>query len=356
LQQRAAKCFTLLLYGAATVGGIWLAVRFLLPWAAPFIVAFALAALFEPAVSSMVRHGWRRSVAAGSLSLALLGLTSFALVQLTSRGMAAVSRFARQAPQLVSSLGAGLERLKHSARAYILSAPQPLSGYLSSALESVLDTLYSLPGNISQWLLDAAGKAAQNSPGILLFAVTAGIGTYFISASFPRTLAFIEAQLPKSFIRRLEGLGSNLKSSFGGFVRAQLILMAMTFFELFVAFMLLRVKRAAALAIITALVDALPVFGTGLVLVPWAIYALILGDVGRGAGLIISWAAVTLVRSCVQAKLLGDHIGLDPLVSLVCIYVGWQVWGVWGMLLFPIVFVTVQQLNDKGVIKLWKSI
>lgn len=356
MQQRAAKCFTLLLYGAATVGGIWLAVRFLLPWAAPFIVAFALAALFEPAVSSMVRHGWRRSVAAGSLSLALLGLTSFALVQLTSRGMAAVTRFARQAPQLVSGLGEGLERLKHSATAYILSAPEPLSGYLERALESLLQSLYSLPGTLSQWLLDAAGRAAQNSPGILLFAVTAGIGTYFISASFPRTLAFIQAQLPRTFIRRLEGLGSNLKASFGGFVRAQLILMGMTFFELLVAFMLLRVRKAMALAAVTALVDALPVFGTGIVLVPWAIYSLLLGDVGRGVGLVISWAAVTLVRSCVQAKLLGDHIGLDPLVSLICIYVGWQVWGVWGMLIFPIVFVTVQQLNDKGVIKLWKSI
>lgn len=356
MQQRAAKCFTLLLYGAAAVGGTWLAVRFFLPWAAPFLVAFALAALFEPAVSSMVRHGWRRSVASGTLSLAALGAAAFALVQLTSRGMAAISRFARQAPQLVSGIGQGLERLKHSAKAYILSVPEPLSGYLESALESVLQTLYSLPGSISQWLLDGAGRAAQNSPGILLFAVTAGIGTYFISASFPKTLAFIEAQLPRSFIRRLEGLGSNLKSSFGGFVRAQLILMAMTFFELSIAFMLMRVRRAAALALITALVDALPVFGTGIVLVPWALYSLILGDVGRGAGLMISWAAVTLVRSCVQAKLLGDHIGLDPLVSLICIYVGWQVWGVWGMLLFPIVFVTVQQLNDKGVVKLWKSI
>ena len=356
MQQRAAKCFTLLLYGGAAVGGIWLAVRFLLPWAAPFLVAFALAAVFEPAVGAMVRHGWRRSIASGTLSLAALGAVTFGLVQLTSRGMAAVTRFAKQAPQLMSGVGQGLERLKHSAQSYILSAPEPVSGYLETALEAMLETLYSLPGSLSQWVLDAAGRIAQNSPGILLFAVTAGIGTYFISAAFPKTLAFIQAQLPRSFLRRLEGLGTNLRSSFGGFIRAQLILMAMTFFELMTAFMLLKVRRAAALALITALVDALPVFGTGIVLVPWAIYSFLLGDVGRGAGLIISWAAVTLVRSCVQAKLLGDHIGLDPLVSLISIYVGWQVWGVWGMLLFPIVFVTVQQLNDKGVVRLWKSI
>ena len=65
---------------------------------------------------------------------------------------------------------------------------------------------------------------------------------------------------------------------------------------------------------------------------------------------------VNLVRTSVQAKLLGDQIGLDPLASLIAIYVGWRVWSVWGMLLFPVLLVTLQQLNDKGVLRLWKSV
>ena len=355
MQQRAAKCFNLLLYGAVTVGGIWLAVRFLLPWAAPFLLAFSLAALLEPAVKQLVRRGWSRAVASGTLSLAALGLFGFGLVKLASKGLGAVSRFAKQAPQLMNGIGQGLERLELSARSYISAAPAELSGYLQSAMNSAAQTLYRLPGQLSQWALDAVGRIAQASPDILLFSVTAGIGSYFISASFPKTVAFIRAQLPKGLLHRLDGLGENLKSSFGGFLRAQLILMGMTFFELLVAFMLLHVKGAAALAAVSALVDALPVFGTGIILIPWALYSLLLGQVGRGTGLLICWGAVNIVRSCVQAKLLGDNIGLDPLVSLLAIYVGWQVWGVWGMLLFPIVFVTVQQLNDKGVVQLWKS-
>ena len=91
-------------------------------------------------------------------------------------------------------------------------------------------------------------------------------------------------------------------------------------------------------------------------LVPWAIFCLLLGNTGRAIGLIICWAFVNLVRSCTQAKLLGDQIGLDPIASLAAIYVGWRVCGVWGMLLFPILLVTVQQLNDRGVIRLWKSV
>ena len=132
--------------------------------------------------------------------------------------------------------------------------------------------------------------------------------------------------------------------------------MAMTFFELLAAFLLLKVKGAALIAALTAFVDALPVFGTGIVLVPWAVYSLILGDTARGIGLLICWGVVNLVRSCVQAKLLGDRIGLSPLASLLAVYVGWRAWRVWGMLLFPIVLAVLSQLNDKGIIRLWRNV
>ena len=75
----------------------------------------------------------------------------------------------------------------------------------------------------------------------------------------------------------------------------------------------------------------------------------------RGIGLLISWGVTNLVRSCAQAKLLGDQIGLDPLASLTAIYIGWRVKGVIGMLLFPLILVTLCQLNDRGVIRLWKE-
>lgn len=355
MQQRAAKCFSILLYSAAALGGIWLSVRFLLPWAAPFLVAFALAALLEVPVRSMVRHGWRRSIAAGVLSLSLLALLIWALFALTAKGFSAASDLARQAPELMASLARSMEQLEAGILAYIDAAPAGVEEYLKTALDAVADILYGLPALISQSVLDIVGKAAQASPDFLLFTVTAGIGTYFISASFPKTTAFVAAQLPESFRRRLSGLGQDLKGSFGGFIRAQLILMAMTFFELLLAFLIMDVKAAGGLAAITALVDALPVFGTGIVLVPWAVYSLLLGDMARGLGLLICWGVVNLVRSCTQAKLLGDQIGLNPIASLIAVYVGWQVWHVWGMLLFPILFVSLQQLNDKGVIKLWKD-
>ena len=150
-------------------------------------------------------------------------------------------------------------------------------------------------------------------------------------------------------------MGEDLKGSFGALLRAQMMLMAMTFFQLLLAFLLLGIPRAPGLAALTALIDALPVFGTGIVLLPWALVCLLLGDARRGLGLLLAWGVTCLVRSCAQAKLLGDQIGLDPLASLLSVYVGWRVCGVWGMLLFPILLMSLIQLNARGVVHLWKQ-
>lgn len=356
MQQRLGRYITVLLYAAGAVGAVWLTVSFLLPWAAPFLVAYAIAALLNVPVRALVRRGWRRRVAAGLLSAGVLALVIWAAVWLTMKGISAVTGLARRLPELMEAVSASLDALENRAYDYALSAPPGVSDYLATAIGAFGEAVNSIPGRVSRWALDALSRTAQTSPDTLLFTVTAGIGTYFICASYPATNAFILAQLPPAFRQRLEGLGQNLKSSFGGVIRAQLILMAMTFFELLLAFLLLEVKGAVGLAAVTALVDALPVFGTGIVLVPWALVCLLLGSARKGLGLLICWAVVNVVRSCTQAKLLGDQIGLDPIASLLAVYVGWRVWHIWGMLLFPILLVTLRQLNDRGVIRLWKSV
>lgn len=356
MRQGARRVLTALIYGAAALGLGWLALRFLLPWCAPFLLSFALAALTEPLVRTFVRRGWRRSLAAGLVSLALLALLIWGLGALIAWGLGALSDFAERVPALVTGLAQAMGRLEARMLGMIAQAPEELESTLRLALDAVGESLYGLPALLSQWGLSALRRLAGRSPDVLLFAVTAGIGSYFCSASFPRLLAFLAAQVPESWKRRLEGLGTDLKGSLGGWLRAQLILMAITFAELLAAFLLLGIPGAAATAALVAFVDALPLFGTGIVLGPWGLLCLLLGEISRGLGLLIVWGVVSLVRSCIEAKLLGDQIGLHPLASLLALYVGWQVWSVWGMLLFPLLLVTLQQLNDRGVVRLWKRI
>lgn len=356
MRQGAQRVWTALIYGAAALGCAWLLLRFLLPWTAPILLSFGLAALTEPLVRALVRRGWRRGLAAGLVILGLLALLGWGLSALAARALAALSDFAEQVPALMTGLAQSLDRLEERMLSLISQAPEELESTLRLALDAMGESLYVLPADLSRGALDAVRSLALRSPDLLLFLVTTGIGSYFCSASFPKLLAFLSAQIPENVKRRFAGMGADLKGSLSGWVRAQLLLMGITFAELLCAFLLLGIRNAPALAALTAFVDALPLFGTGIILVPWGLFCLLLGQVPRGLGLLAAWAGVSLVRSCIEAKLLGDQIGLHPLASLTAMYVGWRIWSVWGMLLFPVLLVTVRQLNDRGVLRLWRRV
>lgn len=344
-----------LVYAAVVIGFLWLILRFLLPWTAPILVAFAMAAVLENAVRPMVRGGWHRKSASAVMTLTLLGALILIISTAVSKTFELVSGFAGKVPGLMESGMELMRSLRGDAERLMTSAPEGLKTYLDAAADGMERAAFTLPAELSQKAMAAVGGMAQALPDVLLFTVTAGIGTYFISASYPKVTAFILNQLPAETRRRLSELSTDLKGSFGGFLRAQLILMLITFFELLTAFLIFKTEGAFYIAAATALVDALPVFGVGTVLLPWAVFELLMGDYAFALRLTALWGGVNIVRSCIQAKLLGDQIGLDPVVSLLAIYIGWRVCGVVGMLTFPLIFVTVVQLNDRGIIKLWKN-
>ena len=350
---RSAFVGFVLLLGA---GALYLAGRCLLPWTAPILTAWVLAALLEPAVAFLVRRRWKRGAAAALCTLTALGLLLWGLGALIGRGVTAATELSKALPALMEALSLRLGDLRALMEQHIRAAPAPTAALLEGALSSLASAASALPAQLSKGLVTLLSRMAQASPDTLLFLVTAALGTYFISAAFPTVNAFLLAQLPDWLRQRLEGLGEDLRSGFGGLVRAQLILTGICFAELLAAFLLLGVQGAAVLAAVTAVIDALPVFGTGVVLLPWALACLLLGQTRRGLGLILCWGVTELVRSAAQAKLLGDQIGLDPLASLLSVYVGWRVAGVGGMLLFPLGIYALIRLNDRGVVRLWKNV
>lgn len=354
MQKRALRCLELLVCAGAVLGGGWLLLRFVLPGLAPFLLAYALAALMEPAVRALLRLRLSRPAAAAVVTLGLLALLLFLAARLLTRSVAALNDLASALPGLIGALEQRLDALEH----WLLGLTREIPGgadYLELALDTVSRTLTGIPAGLSRQLLDAAAAAAQRSPDVLLFLVTAGLGSFFLSAAFPRVKAFLLAQMPPAWLRHLELLGEDLRQSFGGWLRAQLLLALITFAELLAALLILHVPGAALIAALTALVDALPVFGVGAVLLPWAAAALLRGELRLGIGLVIAFGVISLMRELLQAKLLGDQIGLDPLSSLLAVYVGWKLCGVLGLLLFPLLLVTLRQLNDRGVLHLWNK-
>lgn len=344
-----------LLVAALVIAGLWLTFRYLLPWISPFLLAMGIAALSEPLVRRLSRGRFPRSGAAGLCTFLFLAAIIAVLTLGMGRALGEIGDLAGKLPGLLSTLSDKLTLWQGRVLDYIDRAPGNLGGFLQAALDTVIAQLTQLPGSISAALLNLARGFAAKLPAILLFVITGGIGAYFCSASFPEILRFFKRQLPKNWQAKAKLVYGDLKRSLGSWFKAQLIMMLITFCELLLAFLLLRVPYSLLLALLIALIDLLPVFGTGTVLLPWALIAALTGDHGLALGLLITYAAVTLVRNMVQAKLLGDQLGLHPLVTLLALYVGFRVMGFWGMLLFPILAVLVKQMNDHKMIRLWKT-
>ena len=137
-------------------------------------------------------------------------------------------------------------------------------------------------------------------------------------------------------------------------LKAQSLLWLITFCFLLGGFWLLRLPYALLMAAVTTLVDALPVLGTGTVLLPWALFHLLLGTPLHGAALLALYAVITLVRSLLEPKLVASQVGLPPLAALIAMYMGYCLFGLGGMILLPILLLFVKQLQDGGFVRVWR--
>ena len=146
--------------------------------------------------------------------------------------------------------------------------------------------------------------------------------------------------LCKAFPRKWRDNAGNTYYSFssviGKYIRAQLILISISFVLCLAGFFILGVDSAVAMALFTAVLDIIPVLGPGTLLVPWGVVAICLGDVRLGIGLIILFVVVSVVRNILQPKVVGDSIGLHPLAALAAIFVGMKAFGIMGLILGPV--------------------
>jgi predicted PurR-regulated permease PerM len=129
----------------------------------------------------------------------------------------------------------------------------------------------------------------------------------------------------------------------------------MTFAQLLIGFLILRIPYALTLAALIALIDILPVLGVGTVLVPWAILLLVRGDTYTGVGLLLMFGIIWIIRQISEPRIVGHSVGLSPLVTLIVMYAGYHFMGFGGLFVFPLVMILLKNLHDIGVLRLWRE-
>ena len=327
-------------YGAVWLALIWLMVRYVLVWLLPFLIALALAALLEPAVVLCRRRlHLRRGFTATVLSLVVLGTVAAGLVLLAMVLLRQVCELSGRLPGYLEALPRWTELVRGRAQQLCAACPEGLRSWLES---------------MGQRCLRAVTAAAAALPQAVLFCATTLLAVLFTAGSYPRIWAFLRRQLPEDRLRQARGVKADLLVTLGKWCKAQCILLGVTFCELLAGLLLLRQGYALLLAAMIAVIDALPVFGTGTVLVPWGALCLLTGNVPKGLGLLALYGVISLVRSVLEPKIMAAQVDLPPLAALAAMYVGFCAFGVAGMVLCPMALLFVKQLHDSGWLRLWK--
>ena len=328
---------------------LWLGVRYLLRWLLPFLLALALAAAVEPVIAWCRRRmGLKRGFTAAVVTIAVTGAILALAAVIVWQLIRQAAELLGQLPGLLAGLPGMTENLRQRLEDFCAACPQGLRSWL----EEVPALLGTLAAGAAQRASGACITAAA-LPGVFLFCGTTALAVFFTAGSYPRVMAFFRRQLGHR-LDRARGVKANLLSTLGKWCRAQAILLGVTFCQLLAGFLLMGQRYALLLAAVTALVDALPVFGTGTVLLPWAAVCLLAGQAPRAVALAALYAVISAVRSLLEPKVMAAQAGLPPLAALAAMYAGFRALGVAGMILLPMALLFVKQLHDEGYVGLWK--
>ena len=189
-------------------------------------------------------------------------------------------------------------------------------------------------------------------PTLIIYTSITILSTLLMSLDKNDIVKFLEHQFPISWLNKIYNIKRDILSVFGSYLRAQLILVTICFFELLIAlnlflFLGLNVKYPLIFSIVISLIDALPILGAGAILIPWSIFSFITGDIKLGFALLILYVIVLAVRQLLEPKLISQKIGVHPLVTLVSMYSGFKLLGIIGFLIGPIVMIILKNVFSK---------
>lgn len=337
----------------AAFAAVWLIAKFLLPLVSPFLLGTLLALAAEPMVRFLNRraHMPRAVSTAIGVSMAFCFLATFLLV-LCAFALRQLKNLTGILPDLEVAARSGLALVQTQLLELASHAPQGIRPLLEENVRTLLADSGSLLGKLTSWLLGLAGSVLSHVPDSALGLGTAILSAFLISAKLPRICRWLLRRIPRQQLRVLLENAHRMRKVLGRWLIAQGKLMSVTFCVLAAGLALLRIPRSLLWALLVALVDALPVLGTGTVLVPWSVVCFLQGDTPRALGILGIYITAAVTRSMLEPKLLGKHLGLDPLVTLLALYVGYRLWGVGGMILAPLLTVAALQFRreDTGQI------
>ena len=318
--------------------GAWLGGKYLLPLAMPFLLGAGLALMAEPAVKVLSKKLPRGAAAGIGVTGTLLLLTSVVFLA----GALAVKELgllASALPDLSQTARTGLRSMENFLLDLAEETPAGVRPLLEKTVTGAFQDSSAVVERVTAKLPGMASKVLSWLPGSALTLGTGILSAFMVSARMPR----LKRWLRRGAMKKLLPVAKRIKTALGGWLKAQLKLAGLCFGVVCGGFLLLGIPYAPIWAALTALVDAIPVLGTGTVLIPWSLMCLLQGQRVRALGLVAVYVIALISRSALEPRLVGKQLGLDPLITLAALYTGFRIWGIPGMILSPMLCVAVTE-------------
>jgi len=300
----------------------------------PFIIGAIIALIANPLVRFLERRIKivRRAGSAFVIVLTIAVIVSISYI-IIAMLVEQIVGFAGNLPDLWKSVSATIAQITKSYDIYLARMPLVLREWVAGIFASFNENTTSILKSMGAPMAEAASKFAKNLPLVIIGIIMAILSSYFFVAEREYIVKMIKKGTSDSMMKRWNVVYKTMKDAVGGYFRAQFKIMGVVFFILLVGFTILGVDYGILLALLIAMLDFLPFFGTGIVMLPWAIYQFAVGDYRMGIGLLIAWGVSQLIRQLIQPKLVGDSIGLEPIPTLFLLYIGFRIGGAFGLII-----------------------
>lgn len=368
-------------YIALVLGAFYLFMKYAFWTVVPFIFAFVLAVALQRPTNFLSKKTHIKKGIVSVIAVLLIIALLATLIALTG------ARVVTEAKGLASTLGEWLKKLPDCVKGWeesLYRLAERLPGGLKSSVEEAIKSLSdklllsseeraamrtqngesSAGINLLSLLkpsLSGVWSTAKQIPSILVGMLLFIIAACFMTAGYDGIVGFIKNQLTPQKRRTLSKTKKIVVSSMGKLVKSYALIMLVTFFEMLIGLGVLKIIGVYKsgyifiIAIITAIVDILPVLGTGTVVIPWAVFSLINKSYGLGIGLLVIYACITVIRQIIEPKIVANNLGIPAIVSIMGMYIGVQLFGFIGIFIMPIMITVLKVLNDDGVIHIWRS-
>ena len=313
----------------------------------PFVVAVVVTMMLQSSIKKWAKRFRikRKAVSVAAVLLVYIAL-GFLVVFLGYALYKQLITFLSILPEYVGNFSDVVNNLIEKAQRLFGHLPDGFTNIFEEVPSTAVQTFAETVTNL---ITQLAGSIAKGIPGFLISLAVTVVASAYFAKDYDDMVGWMTQNVPIKYLKKLSSAKVRVFKGLGSMLKGYGLIMVITFVEVFLGLSIIGNEYALIIAVVTALVDILPVLGSGTVLLPWAVFSILTGDYKKAIGLVVIHLVITAVRNIAEPKIIGDKVGVHPLLMLAAVFLGLKIFGVAGIILLPVTVVIIKSLIPENI-------